>query len=171
MDQSRKENDAEHSWHLAVYAIFLLEYANSPSQVILLQALKMILIHDLVEIDAGDTYCYDLDGMKDKEEREQRAADRIFNILPKDQAKDLRVLWNEFEAGLTPTSQYARALDRFHPLWHNIKTDRKSWREHNVRKSTVLLRNQDIKIGCPKIWPEVERQIDLAVEAGDLLPE
>ena len=120
-DQSRKENDAEHSWHLAVMAILLAEYAKD-DQIDLFHVLKMLLIHDLVEIDAGDTFCYDEDGNAHKLEKEIQAAERIFNLLPEDQARDFRKLWDEFEARQSPESRFAAALDRLQPLLHNSRT-------------------------------------------------
>ena len=116
-DSSRKENDAEHSWHLAMMAIFLSEYAKE--EVDVLHVISMVLIHDLVEIDAGDTYAYDTEGNKSKRAREEKAAERIFNILPEDQAKKVRDLWEEFEANETPEANFANALDRVQPIMLN----------------------------------------------------
>lgn len=149
-DGSRKENDAEHSWHLAMMAVFLSEYATEDVDV--LHVISMVLIHDLVEIDAGDTYAYDTEGNKSKRAREEKAADRIFNILPKDQAKKLRDLWEEFEANETPEANFANALDRIQPIMLNHKSDGKAWAEHQVALSQILDRNVNIKKGAPKLW-------------------
>ena len=118
LDKTRRENDAEHSWHISIMAILLLEHSNQQN-INLLKVIKMLLIHDLVEIDAGDTFKYDDKGNQDKNEREIKAAERIFNILPEDQAKEFRQLWDEFEEMQTPESQYAAALDRIQPLLFN----------------------------------------------------
>ena len=118
----RPENDAEHSWHLSLMAIVLTEHARVPD-LDLLQVLKMVLIHDVVEIDAGDTFAYDTVGNEDKEEREKAAADRLFNLLPEEQALELRALWDEFEERVTPEAQYAAALDRLQPLLLNFHTE------------------------------------------------
>lgn len=149
-DSSRKENDAEHSWHLAMMAIFLCEYAKKDVDV--LHVVSMVLIHDLVEIDAGDTYAYDTEGNKSKRAREEKAADRIFNILPDDQAKKLRDLWEEFEANETPEANFANALDRVQPIMLNHKSDGKAWAEHGVELSQILSRNVNVEKGAPKLW-------------------
>src|SRR6185369_16498977 len=120
LNTDRAENTAEHSWHLAVMAILLAEHANEPVNVA--KVVKMVLVHDIVEIDAGDTYFYDSNAALDKPEREMAAADRIFALLPEDQAKELRDLWDEFEDGRTPEARFALALDRFIPQLHNYYT-------------------------------------------------
>jgi putative hydrolase of HD superfamily len=130
MDGTRCENDAEHSWHLAVMAMLLCEY--SAQHIDLLRVMKMVLIHDIVEIDAGDTYCYDCEGNVDKREREEKAAERLFSILPADQAAELRALWEEFEECKTPEARFAASLDRFQPLLHNYRTQGRSWKEHRI---------------------------------------
>lgn len=167
MDGSRKENDAEHSWHLGVMAMLLSEHA-ADKDLDLLKVMKMVLIHDLVEIDAGDTYCYDEKGNEDKAEREQKAADRIFNILPEDQAREMRALWEEFEERKTAEAQFAAALDRFQPLLHNYKTKGKSWREHGVTKDKVLKRKESIESGSAILWKCAEKFINESVEKGYL---
>lgn len=149
-DSSRKENDAEHSWHLALMAILLSEYA--PKEVDVLRVVSMVLIHDLVEIDAGDTYAYDTEGNKSKRQREEKAADRIFNILPKDQAKKVRDLWEEFEANETPEANFANALDRTQPIMLNHASQGKAWAEHGVALSQIMERNVNIPKGAPKLW-------------------
>jgi putative hydrolase of HD superfamily len=162
MDGSRNENDAEHSWHLGVMAILLSEYAGK--RIDLLKVIKMVLIHDIVEIDAGDTYCYDEEAGLDKREREERAADRIFNILPPDQAKEFRDLWEEFEECKTPEARFAASLDRFQPLLHNYKTCGVSWKEHGITKDMVLKRNTLIAEGAPDLWDFTRKIIDDSVE-------
>jgi putative hydrolase of HD superfamily len=162
MDGSRNENDAEHSWHLGVMAILLSEYAGK--RIDLLKVIKMVLIHDIVEIDAGDTYCYDEEAGLDKREREERAADRIFNILPPDQAKEFRDLWEEFEECKTPEARFAASLDRFQPLLHNYKTYGVSWKEHGITKDMVLKRNTLIAEGAPDLWDFTRKIIDDSVE-------
>lgn len=167
IDCSRRENDAEHSWHLALMAVMLQEYAKEP--VDLSRVLKMILIHDLVEIDAGDTFVYDEAGQADKAEREQRAADRIFAILPEDQAKEVMALWHEFEGRETAESRYAAALDRFQPLLHNYLTDGKGWRAQSIRREQVVERNQHMAEGAPALWDRAKQMIEEATTSGALL--
>ncbi len=164
LDMSRRENSAEHSWHLASMAVLLQEYAEEP--VDLLRTLKMLLIHDVVEIDAGDTFAYDTAGYADKDDREQKAAQRIFGLLPEEQGHELRQLWEEFEARQTPESKYANALDRLQPLLHNERTQGGTWRLHSVSKDKVIKRMEPIKIGMPRIYPMVEKVIDEACAAG-----
>ena len=137
-DGKRKENDAEHSWHLALMAVLLKEYA--PEEVDLSKVIPMVLIHDLVEIDAGDTYAYDAAGAATQHDREQVAAQRIYGLLPEDQGKWLRDLWEEFEAYETPEAKYAHMLDNSQPLFLNDATDGTSWVEHNVKKSQIYKR-------------------------------
>jgi putative hydrolase of HD superfamily len=129
-DGSRRENSAEHSWHLAMMVIVLAEYA--PQGVTLLSAIKMVLLHDLVEIDAGDTFCYDVQGNESKAQREAQAALRLFGLLPADQASELRSLWEEFEAQQTPTAKFAAALDRIQPLLHNQQNRGGTWLIHEL---------------------------------------
>ena len=163
-DKSRRENSAEHSWHLGVMAMLLTEYATEPVDV--MRAMKMVLVHDIVEVDAGDTFAYDAASNGDKEEREQRAAERLFGLLPPEQGRELRELWDEFEARQTAESKYANALDRLQPLLHNAHTEGGTWRIHNVGKAAVLKRMEPVKIGLPQIYPMVERIIADACERG-----
>ncbi|GAK57102.1 metal dependent phosphohydrolase [Candidatus Vecturithrix granuli] len=169
MDQSRTENDAEHSWHLAVMAIILGEYAATPSLDIA-RVVKMVLIHDVVEIDAGDTYLYDEQAALDKDEREQKAAERIFALLPGDQAQEFRALWEEFEQRDTPEAKFAAALDRFQPLFHNYKTQGASWKQHGIRCEQVLQRGQQMQAGSPFLWEYAQTLIERSVESGYLAP-
>jgi putative hydrolase of HD superfamily len=169
MDRSRQENAAEHSWHMAVMAILLAENAET-RDLDLLQVLKMLLIHDIVEIDAGDTFCYDEDSRQDQREREEAAADRIFGMLPEDQAAGLRNLWEEFEARKTPEARFAAALDRLQPVLHNLVTEGLQWRLHGVKKSQVMARNRRMEEGAPALWRYARARIEEAVENGHLLP-
>lgn len=163
----RAENDAEHSWHLSLMAVLLSEHACEPS-LDLLRVLKMLLIHDIVEIDAGDTFAYDEAANADKEQREQAAADRLFNLLPSPQDTDMRALWDEFEARQTPEARYAAALDRFQPLLLNFHTQGAAWRRHGVKKAQVIARNEHIGEGAPALWEYARKLIDEAVTRGYL---
>jgi putative hydrolase of HD superfamily len=166
LDASRRENDAEHSWHLAVMALTMQEHAAEP--VDLVKVIKMVLIHDLVEIDAGDTFAYDEVGALDKEERERKAADRIFYLLPKDQAAEIDALWTEFELRESPESKFAAAMDRFQPLLHNYLTEGVAWKKHGIRKSQVIERNKHIAEGSPALWDYAQLIIDDSVTRGNL---
>ncbi len=169
LDASRRENDAEHSWHIAVMALLLVEHAEAP--VDLSRVVKMLLIHDVVEIDAGDTFIYDTAGHADKDEREQRAAERIFGLLPPDQAAELRALWDEFEARDSAEARYAAAIDRLQPLMHNYLTQGKAWHAHGVTADQVLAMNRP-RIGAASaaLWQAAERMIAESVAKGWLLP-
>ena len=149
-DGSRKENDTEHSWHLALMAVLLSEYANE--NVDLLRVITMVRVHDIVELDAGDTYAYDDAGNATKREREVAAADRIFNILPADQAKYLRNLWDEFEEDSTPEARFAHTLDHVQPVMLNDASGAKAWKEHAIKLSQVLKRNSSTAKGSEKLW-------------------
>ena len=149
-DGSLKENDAEHAWHMALMALVLSEYANEEIDV--LKTISMILIHDIVEIDAGDTYAYDEQAKKSQKDREEKAANRIFDILPEDQKKRFRALWEEFEAMETKEARFARAMDNVQPLMLNHATDGKSWEERGVRISQILKRNQVTPTGSETLW-------------------
>jgi putative hydrolase of HD superfamily len=164
LDRSRRENSAEHSWHLAIMAILLAEYG--PPGVDLMRVLKMVLVHDLVEIDAGDTFCYDPAGALDQEDRERRAADRIFALLPHDLGGELRSLWEEFETRDSPEARFAAALDRLQPVLHNIVTEGGTWREHQVTRDQVVGRNRLIADGAPVLWEHARALIEDAVERG-----
>jgi putative hydrolase of HD superfamily len=166
-DASRLENDAEHSWHLALMALILGEYADGGG-IDLLRVIRMVLVHDLVEIDAGDTYCYDEAGYVDKARRETAAAERIFNLLPADQAGEIRALWDEFEAAETPEARFANALDRLQPLMHNVFTNGRMWQKHNITQSQVVDRNRKIADGAPDLWRFARNLIDQAVADGHL---
>lgn len=149
-DGLRKENDAEHAWHMALMTILLAEYANEPIDV--LRTVTMLLIHDLVEIDAGDTYAYDEEAKKTQIQREQKAAERIYGLLPKDQHDYLRGLWEEFEECKTPEAMFARTMDNLQPMMLNAATDGKAWKEHGVKLSQILKRNERTAKGSGKLW-------------------
>lgn len=169
-DASRKENDAEHSWHLAVMALLLSEYSNEPVDV--LRVMSMVLIHDVVELDAGDTYAYDDAGNATKRERELAAAERIFRILPKDQAEHLRGLWDEFEAAQTPEAKFAHTLDNLQPMMLNDATGGKAWREHQVKLSQVMRRQEKTGEGSEAIWAYAKKHlIDKNVELGAIIKD
>jgi len=161
----RQENDAEHSWHLALAVILLAEHANQPDLDIL-RVLKMVILHDLVEIDAGDTFAYDEVGMADQHERESRAANRIFGLLPPDQGKEFRAIWDEFEAQNTPESQFAMACDRFQPMLLNLMTDGASWKQHDITHDRIVKRNQCIATGSQALWERMRDMLNQAVAAG-----
>jgi putative hydrolase of HD superfamily len=168
VDGSRRENSAEHSWHLTVMALVLGEYA--PPEIDLLRVLKMLVVHDVVEIRAGDTFCYDSAGNLDKAEREQAAAAHLFGLLPSDLGSELRGLWEEFEAGLTPEARFANALDRLQPLLHNVRTDGGTWRKHGIMREQVLQRMRPIQDGAPSLWPYVLRVIEESCTLGYIRP-
>ena len=168
-DGTRKENDAEHSWHLALSAILLQEYAEEGMD--LSRVIPMVLIHDLVEIDAGDTYAYDAAGLSTQAERERKAADRIFGILPEDQGAQFRALWEEFEEYRSPDARYAHLLDNFQPLLLNDASDGKSWTEHQVKKSQIYRRNRYIPKISGEIWKEMSSRIEKHVELGHIVDD
>ena len=145
-DGVRKENDAEHAWHMAIMTVLLAGYADEKIDV--LKTVTMLLIHDIVEIDAGDTYAYDEDAKKTQREREVKAADRIFGLLPEKQGKEFRALWEEFEAQETAESKFARTMDNIQPIMLNAATDGKAWEEHDVHIEQILNRNRNTAKGC-----------------------
>ena len=149
-DGMRKENDAEHAWHMALFVMVLSEYANEDIDV--LKTMKIVLIHDLIEIYAGDTYAYDSKGNESKRGRELAAADRLFNILPKDQAEEFRALWDEFEENITPEARFANTMDKIQPLMLNNASDGRSWEEHGVHASQVYGRNEKTHLGSEELW-------------------
>lgn len=168
LSQSRRqENDAEHSWHLCLMVIVLAEHANVPGLDVL-RVLKMLLLHDLVEIDAGDTFAYDTGRMADQHEREAVAATRIFGLLPPDQAGEFRALWDEFETKETPEAKFATALDRFQPVLLNCLTEGTAWRQHGVTSDRVIARNRHIADGAAEVWAYAAQMITDAVKAGHL---
>lgn len=168
-DAGRKENDAEHSWHLALMAVLFKEYSNE--EVDLSKVVPMVLIHDLVEIDAGDTYAYDEVGAATKAERETKAADRIFGLLPEDQKKWFRELWEEFEEYQTPEARFAHVLDNCQPLLLNDASGGRSWAEHGVKKSQIYKRNQYTGEGSREIWEYMKELIDKHIDLGNVIDE
>lgn len=169
-DGQRKENDAEHAWHMAIMIFLLSEYANEEIDV--LKTIRMILIHDIVEIDAGDTYAYDDAAKATQHEREEAAANRIFGVLPEDQGQELKALWEEFEAGETKEARFARTMDNVQPLLLNDATDGKAWEEHEVPLSKILKRNERTALGSEVLW-EYSRDelIKKNVEAGHIVKD
>ncbi len=165
-DKSRYENDAEHSWHLALMAFLLAEHSNE--KIDLIKVIKMVLIHDLVEIDAGDTYCYDEKANLDKRQREERCAERIFRMLPKEQCDEMFELWEEFERTDTPESKYAAALDRLQPVLLNYTADGISWKEHDISMEQVIKRNSPMQNGSEKLWDYAKELIQDGAKKGYL---
>lgn len=166
LDASRRENDAEHTWELALMAIVLTEHVDEPIDIA--HVLKMILIHDIVEIDAGDSFIYDAVAQSDQEAREKAAADRIFGLLPLDQAVEFRATWDEFEARTTPEARFARAMDRLQPLLHNFFTSGGTWHSGGVSKADVLDRKAPIKKSSESLWNAASALIDEGVRRGFL---
>jgi putative hydrolases of HD superfamily len=164
----RYENSAEHSWQLPLAAMILAEYADKALD--LCHVLKMLLVHDIIEIDAGDTYCYDEQGALDKAERESRAAERIFGLLPADQAMEIHGLWAEFEAGETSEAQFANAVDRLMPLLHNYYTQGRSWQDHGISSDQVMERNAHVGEASETLGALVRTIVDDAVARGYLAP-
>ena len=158
VDSSRRENSAEHSWHLVMAAIVLREY--SAADIDLLRVLEMLAVHDLVEIDAGDTFAYDAQDLVTKAERELAGAERVFALLPPDQTSRLRSLWEEFEAQETPEARFANAMDRLQPLLQNACAQGGSWRDHDVERAQVLRRMAPIQSAVPAAWQLVMKIVD-----------
>ena len=166
INSDRPENDAEHSWHLAMMAIVLAGHANEPID--LEKVMKMVLIHDIVEIDSGDVFAYDTTKSHDNFDEELKAARRIFGILPEEQAEEFINLWIEFEEMKTPESKFARALDRLEPLLQNASNNGGTWREFDVKYDQVMEKKQVIKDGSEELWKFAENLIDESVEKGIL---
>lgn len=166
MDSSRRENSAEHSWHVALMALILAPYANEPIDIN--RVIRMLLIHDLVEIDAGDTFAYDVVGRQDAAGREDAAARRLFGMLPAASQAEMLALWREFEARTTPEARFAKAMDRFMPLLHNYFTGGATWREHGVSLEQVLDLNACIDDGASVVWTYVQTLLQSAQAEGYL---
>jgi len=149
-DGIHKENDAEHAWHLGIMAILLSEYANE--EIDLLKTVTMLLIHDVVEIDAGDTYAYDEEGLKTQKDREEKASQRLFSLLPIDQKEKLKSLWEEFEEGKTPEARFAHTIDNIQPVMLNDVTDGKAWQERGIHIDQILKRNKNTNKGSQILW-------------------
>ena len=166
-DGVQKENDAEHAWHMAVMTLLLSEYANEKIDV--LKTISMLLIHDLVEIDAGDTYAYDEEGKKTQKAREKLAAERIFGLLPEDQKKKMSSLWEEFEASETPEAKFAHTMDNIQPAMLNNATAGKSWIENQIKLSQVLKRNSYTAEGSKTLWEYSQQNFIMPnVEKGNI---
>lgn len=165
-NSDRHENDAEHSWHLAMMTIVLAEHSDVPIDV--LKVLKMVLIHDIVEIDAGDTFIYDTQKSHTNTNEELAAAKRIFGLLPQNQADEFIAIWEEFENGLTNEAKFARAMDRFEPLLQNTSNDGGTWAEFDVSYQKVYDKKKAIKNGSTTIWNYAEGLINQSVESGIL---
>ncbi len=163
-DKSRRETDAEHSWHIAIMAMLLAPYA--PKGADISRCVKMCLVHDLVEIYAGDTFCYDEKASMDKEEREQFAAEKLFSTLPKENEEELKTLWIEFERQETPDALFCASLDRLQPFIHNMLTDGHTWRKGKVTKEQVMNRAGVIEQGIPAVWDIVREMIDEGKNRG-----
>ena len=163
-DGSRRENDAEHSWHLALCAMVFMEYG--PKGLDMEKVLKMCIVHDLVEIYAGDTFAYDVKGNEDKALREEQAADKLFALLPKEQGAEIRALWERYDAMEDKEACYANAMDRLQPLLHNWATQGHTWRAGNVKKAQVLKRMDMVRQATPEIWPFVLSIIEGGIEKG-----
>ena len=162
----RNENDAEHAWHMAIMAYLLLEYSNEPVDIT--RVMLMCLIHDVVEIDAGDTYAYDAEGLKTQKAREEAAKERIYSLLPEDQKKELAAIFDEFEESKTPESKFAHAMDNLQPLMLNNSNDGGDWREHGVSAKQVYGRQDRTKEGSEKLYEITEQIIKKHVEKGNL---
>ena len=162
----RNENDAEHAWHMAIMAYLLREYSNEPVDIT--RAMLMCLIHDVVEIDAGDTYAYDAEGLKTQKAREEAAKERIYSLLPEDQKKELAAVFDEFEESKTPESKFAHAMDNLQPLMLNNSNDGGDWREHGVSAKQVYGRQDRTKEGSEKLYEITEQIIKKHVEKGNL---
>ncbi len=167
-DASKREDDAEHAWHAALMAVILAEYSNEPVDT--LKVVKMLLIHDLVEIDAGDSYAYDAAAQATAHEREVKAAERIFGMLPDDQQKEFRSLWDEFEAYETAEARFAHVMDNFQPLLLNDASDGLSWREHQVKKENIMKRNEKVPSASEPIWNFMLKLVEKNIEKGNIRP-
>ena len=168
VDQSRRENDAEHSWHLALMAMTLAEY--TPLKISLDRVIRMALVHDLVEIYAGDTFAYDTAGYQSKDKREKEAADKLFSLLPPEQGREYRALWEEFDAMQTPDALYASAIDRLQPFINNALTDGHTWVQHGVTVDKVYKRMDPVRNALPALWEYVENVINENLIAGRIKP-
>lgn len=168
LDRSRRENTAEHSWQIALMAVLLAEHADPPVDIN--HVVVMLLVHDLVEIDAGDTFIYDEQALATQTARELQAAEHIFGLLPDEQGKRMRALWDEFEAHETPEARFANAIDRLQPLLNNYFTGGETWKEPGVTEDRVIVRNEVIGRGSPRLWAYAEGLIEDAVLKGFLRP-
>ncbi len=164
INEDRREDDAQHSWHISIMAMILGEYSNEKIDVC--KVIKMLLTHDLVEIFAGDTFCYDKVGNEDKKERENQAADKIFGMLDEDKGRELRALWDEFEEGQTPEALFAASMDRLQPMLNNYHNNGGTWRKFNVAKEDIYKRIAPVKKSSDELWNFVENMIEDAANRG-----
>lgn len=169
VDGSRPENTAEHSWHLAMMALVFAPMAGADVDV--MKAITMLLVHDVVEIDAGDTYIHDEDGRSTKKQREQAAAERLFNLLPADEAPEIARLWDEYEDRATPTARYAAAVDKLQPLLLNAASGGRTWSEHDVGHDQAMAANSPIAVGSPPLWDLAQAIIGRATDHGLLIDD
>lgn len=165
-DGSRRETDAEHSWHLALTAMIMQEYA--PKNIDMYKVIRLVTVHDLCEVYAGDTFAFDTAGNVNKHEREAAGLDKLLSMLDSEQGAEIRALWNEFEAMETPESLYANAVDRFHPLINNYLTGGFTWKEGNVPSDRVYARMEPVRTALPELWTAVEELLESAIEKGIL---
>jgi len=169
IDNSKRENDAEHSWHISVMAMVLSEYANEDIDIC--KVIKMLLVHDLVEIYAGDTFCYDKEGNMDKKERELKAADKIFGMLDEDKGKELRGLWDEFEEMKTKEAIFAASMDRLQPFFNNYFSGGGTWKKFHVSKKDIYKRIDPLKKSSKELWEFTQNMIEDAFEKGYITKE
>ncbi|ENJ1726409.1 TPA: HD domain-containing protein [Vibrio parahaemolyticus] len=162
--EGRLENSGEHSWHVALMAVLMKEHANAPVDIC--RVMKMLLIHDVVEIDAGDTFVYDTAATKEQAEKEIKAAERLFGMLPTDQGQELLALWQEFEAAQSDDAKYAKALDRLIPMLLNYHNNGQSWKENSVTREHALTINKRIEFGSVTLWDKAKELIEEATEKG-----
>ncbi|EGQ7800170.1 HD domain-containing protein [Vibrio parahaemolyticus] len=162
--EGRLENSGEHSWHVALMAVLMEEHANAPVDIC--RVMKMLLIHDVVEIDAGDTFVYDTAATKEQAEKEIKAAERLFGMLPTDQGQELLALWQEFEAAQSDDAKYAKALDRLIPMLLNYQNNGQSWKENSVTREQALTINKRIEFGSVTLWDKAKELIEEATEKG-----
>lgn len=160
----RLENSAEHSWHVALMALLFAEYANEPVDIS--RVVKMLLLHDVVEIDAGDTFVYDAAASEQQAEKELAAAQRLFGMLPDDQRDELSALWHEFEEAQSADAKFAKALDRLIPMLLNFHNQGQSWREHSVTRDQALTINRKIELGSHALWEKAQEIIEQATQNG-----
>ncbi|EGQ7972741.1 HD domain-containing protein [Vibrio parahaemolyticus] len=162
--EGRLENSGEHSWHVALMAVLMEEHANAPVDIC--RVMKMLLIHDVIEIDAGDTFVYDTAATKEQAEKEIKAAERLFGMLPTDQGQELLALWQEFEAAQSDDAKYAKALDRLIPMLLNYHNNGQSWKENSVTREQALTINKRIEFGSVTLWDKAKELIEEATEKG-----
>lgn len=171
IENLKRESDAEHSWHVALIANMFYDYAAQKDRIDIARVTKMLLVHDLVEVYAGDTFAYDAKGYEDKLQREQNAAVKIFGFLPENQREEYNNLWVEFDEEQTADAQYAAAIDRIQPIINNYKTDGYTWREGNVKLSQVYARQELVRIAIPPLWEFVEQVLAEAIQKGQIIKD